>query len=270
MYRFAFRPLWILSHLLVLLLIVGLASLGFWQLRRLDEREARNHLIEARAAEPAADIAELIDRDPADVRFSQVSFEGTPSADARVLIDNRSFDGRPGAWLMTPVEAADGRTVIANLGYLPYTQGLDVDLPEVLGNRVDLAGTAQTDAGRSCTSAQVKDIQVDNRYNCIDIDLIAADLGLTDVVPFVVDLDAQTVSAATSQTSEEARLIPVPPPELDEGPHLSYAVQWFIFTAIAVFGYPLVLRKVANRHDPDNPDNPDDLDSELAELLENP
>ena len=38
---------------------------------------------------------------------------------------------------------------------------------------------------------------------------------------------------------------PVPAPTLDEGPHLSYAVQWFIFTTVAVVGYPLILRRRA-------------------------
>ena len=39
--------------------------------------------------------------------------------------------------------------------------------------------------------------------------------------------------------------IPLPLPDLTEGPHLSYAVQWFIFMTIALIGYPLVLRKVS-------------------------
>ena len=39
--------------------------------------------------------------------------------------------------------------------------------------------------------------------------------------------------------------IPLPFPDLTEGPHLSYAVQWFIFMTIALIGYPLVLRKVS-------------------------
>ena len=38
-------------------------------------------------------------------------------------------------------------------------------------------------------------------------------------------------------------------PTPTEGPHLSYAVQWFIFSAIAVVGYPLVLRYVSRRPD---------------------
>ena len=38
-------------------------------------------------------------------------------------------------------------------------------------------------------------------------------------------------------------------PAPGDGPHLGYAVQWFIFTAIAVVGYPLVLRHVSRRPD---------------------
>ena len=38
---------------------------------------------------------------------------------------------------------------------------------------------------------------------------------------------------------------PLGAPHPDEGPHLSYAVQWFIFTTIAAGGYVLLLRKVA-------------------------
>ena len=39
--------------------------------------------------------------------------------------------------------------------------------------------------------------------------------------------------------------LPLPTPDLGEGPHLSYAVQWFIFTLIGLVGYPLVLARVA-------------------------
>ena len=37
----------------------------------------------------------------------------------------------------------------------------------------------------------------------------------------------------------------LPAPELTEGPHLSYAIQWFIFSTIAIVGYPLILRRRA-------------------------
>ena len=37
--------------------------------------------------------------------------------------------------------------------------------------------------------------------------------------------------------------IPVPRPTLDEGPHLSYAFQWFFFTISTVVAYTLILRR---------------------------
>ena len=42
MYRFLFSPRWLGFHLLVIVGIVTMVSLGFWQLRRLDERKAFN------------------------------------------------------------------------------------------------------------------------------------------------------------------------------------------------------------------------------------
>jgi cytochrome oxidase assembly protein ShyY1 len=62
--------------------------------------------------------------------------------------------------------------------------------------------------------------------------------------------------------------VPVPPPELSEGPHLSYAVQWFIFSTIAVVGYPITLRRVVIRRgkEVDDEDGDGDLDAELRQL----
>jgi cytochrome oxidase assembly protein ShyY1 len=46
----------------------------------------------------------------------------------------------------------------------------------------------------------------------------------------------------------------LPEPALDEGPHLGYAVQWFIFSTIALVGYPLIIRRSArNREDDEDP-----------------
>ena len=43
--------------------------------------------------------------------------------------------------------------------------------------------------------------------------------------------------------------VPVPATDLGEGSHLSYAVQWFVFTVIGLVGYPLVLVRLARRGD---------------------
>ena len=57
----------------------------------------------------------------------------------------------------------------------------------------------------------------------------------------------QLVSSTPGEVNPEGapELVPLGRPELSEGPHLGYAVQWFTFTTIAVVGYALLLRRVA-------------------------
>ncbi len=64
-----------------------------------------------------------------------------------------------------------------------------------------------------------------------------------------VALDQQTSSPANNQAYPQ----PVPGPALNDGPHLSYAIQWFSFTAITVLLYPVLLRRRSRRDDPPTP-----------------
>jgi cytochrome oxidase assembly protein ShyY1 len=57
------------------------------------------------------------------------------------------------------------------------------------------------------------------------------------VVPMYIELTA-------SQPAESGGYPePIAAPELGEGPHLSYAVQWFLFSAIAAVGWVLAVRR---------------------------
>ena len=55
------------------------------------------------------------------------------------------------------------------------------------------------------------------------------------VLPVMVLLEDSTPPATYPRA--------VPLPQLDDGPHLSYAIQWFSFAAIALIGGGLWLRK---------------------------
>jgi cytochrome oxidase assembly protein ShyY1 len=88
-----------------------------------------------------------------------------------------------------------------------------------------------------------------------------------DIEPVVEQPDTlpAVVLADRSDPAERGeQLQPVPLPDLGEGPHLSYAVQWFIFSVIAVVGYPLVLRRVVQRRGREV----DDEDDEESPLLD--
>ena len=84
------------------------------------------------------------------------------------------------------------------------------------------------------------------------------------IVPAYVQLQTQQ----PPQSGIQPRVLPEP--VLDEGPHFSYAVQWFIFTTIALVGYPLILRRKARDTEREDDDlDAEDLDREAAAIGSN-
>jgi cytochrome oxidase assembly protein ShyY1 len=59
-----------------------------------------------------------------------------------------------------------------------------------------------------------------------------------DLLPAYVELTAQEPPAGSLPT-------PLPAPTQDEGNHLNYAGQWFIFALLTCIVYPLLLRRTA-------------------------
>lgn len=237
--RFLLRPRWLLSHVLVLALVVVMINLGFWQLRRLDEKRARNDLIEAASDQPPVDPRALV-RDLDAARFRPViatgRYEGAPT-----LVLNRTEGGLAGSWVVETLVLEDGSRVPVSRGFLIT----DRAVPEAPRGSVAVQGYA------------VPRERLD-RTARIDLEHVFDETG---VLPLLVQ-------TTRSSPVDDPALTAVERPELGEGPHLSYAVQWFIFSTIAVIGYPLVLRRVVRRrgHEVDDV-REDELDRELAELL---
>lgn len=234
MYRFALRPWWILSHLVVIAIAVLFVNLGFWQLRRYDERVASNAVIEARRAAPEVDVADLpADADGEELRYRSVAVQGS-FADGALLIDNRSHDGLPGGWLVAPFVLEDGSTIAVSRGFLGYSGGAP-ELPAPPAGSVTVHGRV-LDFADGCATRSDDAGQVVGA-SCLDRDAAQAAFG-TKVAPIAIQ-------QAHAEPADDASLVPVPLPELGEGSHRSYAAQWFIFTAIGLIGYPLILRRVA-------------------------
>ncbi len=244
MYRFALRPSWILSHVLVLLLIVVFVKLGFWQLNRFDEKQATNELVEQRVGEQTVPIEEVSDPTAGtevgdDLRFRPVTATGEYVVGDTVLVRGRSREGSPGFWVLTPLDQGDGGAVVVNRGWVPFlerTDGTDVDWSTPTGT-VDIEGLVD----KSSSGAQAAgDAQVTVRR--ADLDWYREQVAY-ELQPVLIQL--------LDQDPEQSGDLPTPleVPELDEGSHLGYAVQWFIFAVIAIAGYPVILRRVAHQQE---------------------
>ena len=239
MYRFLLRPRWLAFHLLVVVAIVGMVNLGFWQLRRLDSRQEFNATVEARYDQPPVPLDELVPSGatPGDdaldaLEWRPVTVSGTYLPDATVLVVNRSQNGRAGQNVAVPLQLADGRILLVNRGFVP----LATEVPAVPAESVELVGRLRASQARSLGQlSDPEDGELDEVLR-VDIPRLARQLP-GEVVPMYVDL-AESDPAEPVPYPE-----PVATPDLGEGNHLSYAVQWFIFAIAVGVGWVLAVRR---------------------------
>jgi cytochrome oxidase assembly protein ShyY1 len=245
-YRFARRPLWIASHVLVGAIVVLMIWAGFWQLRRFGERRDLNRLYEERQSAAVTDVAGVVDPaigfdDPAidGAVFRRVTAEGIYAGD-EVLVRNRTQGGRPGVWILTPLELGDGTALMVNRGFLPGS-----GVPEVPDEAAPPAGDVTVTGLLQATQERGRFGPTDpadgelDAVSRVDLRRLQEQI-VADLYPAWLILEDQTPPQAGAVP------IPISPPEpFSETRHLSYAVQWFAFTIIALIGYPMILRRQA-------------------------
>jgi surfeit locus 1 family protein len=244
-YRFLVSPGWILRHLIALALAVALVNLGLWQLRRLHERRAHNATLAARATEQVVDVnaGQPGAVTPVDLAYREAAAVGTYRPDQEVLVRARSFDGAPGAWVLTPLDLGNGRAVVVNRGWIPASgpPTLPAEATAPAG-QVTVRGLLMTSEQRGGFGPKDPEGGVLATLARVDLPRLQAQVP-EQLYPLYVQLEAQ--SPAPAATLPQV----LPPPERDDGPHLSYAIQWFSFAAMGVVAYGLLIRKIARQRE---------------------
>jgi cytochrome oxidase assembly protein ShyY1 len=232
-YGFLFRPRWIAFHLLVVAAVVAMINLGFWQLRRLDERREFNEQVSTRIGQPPEPLDDVLgaDTDPDAVEWRAVEASGTYLPDEQFVVVNRSQGGVAGELVVTPFELSDGRILLVERGFVPLATE---SAPAPSGNVDVVARLRPSEVRRRGQLSDPAEGELSEVHR-VDIDRLARQLA-GPVVPMYVEL--------VSSTPGEAGPFPAPVelPELTEGPHLSYAVQWFIFSVCVAVGWAFAVR----------------------------
>lgn len=208
--------------ILALSLAALFVRLGFWQLHRLGERRARNAQIRAARALPPIELP-LRHLDPDALRDRRATAHGIYDYPQERVWTARTFQGVPGVALLTPLRLTDGAAVFVDRGWAPSADARHIDAARYReGDSVVVTGLllpAPRDRG--------------------DVDpALLRDSVPYPVLPVVIQLD----DTAAPHPAGTARWRT---PPLDDGPHLSYAIQWFSFATIGVVGTIVVLRKTA-------------------------
>jgi surfeit locus 1 family protein len=233
-------PRWIVAHVVVLILAIVFVNLGFWQLRRLDERRLSNTVGESRYQEGPLGIEELLAAagDEQDsLEYRRATATGVFLTEHEVLVRSQVYQGVAGFHVITPLVGEDGSATLVNRGWVPLE--LDevpvAEAPPPPGE-VTIEGWVRPTQERPALGPRDPEDGRLAAMSRVDIDRIG------EQVPFELD------PVYLSQLGEEQDELPIPvdaPTFDDEGPHLAYAIQWFGFALIGVLGYLALVRRSA-------------------------
>lgn len=214
-------------------MITSFVLLGRWQLDRLEWRRHHNEVVVAHASAPVVEFTDAFTGPVEDdAQWQRIRVSGRYDADRQIQVRYRNQNDQRGVEVLTPLHATDGRTVLVDRGFLAQQPGQPPPeaLPPPPDGEVTVVGFVRRNERGRANAVN----PVDQRVRLINAPAVAATL------PYpVVDGYLGLIS---SEPAQEGGLQPMVPPELTEGPHLSYAVQWFAFTLIAVVGLVVLIR----------------------------
>jgi len=224
------EPWAIFKSLISLLLIVLCLWAAQWQYHRGVDRHARNTVIEERIAKSALELTR-VEQDLANYEWQSVTTSGAFDSEKQILLRNRYNEGKYGYEVLTLFTADDSRRFWVDRGWVEA--GKTATTPPVVtplpNERVSITGRLRLDSslprgsffalpgkGQGLVSELNAQSQLDTEKFYIDL-LSGSDKSLTPEVP--------------------AQL-----PELSDGPHMAYALQWIFFGGLVIYGRILIRR----------------------------
>ncbi len=250
---FLLKPRWLILHLCAIALAILFINFGFWQIRRLHQRQAHNTLLEERLSQAPEPLAKLLlsystdspANDNASIAFRPVTVTGAYDSSKEVLLRTAdNYNDQPGYYLLTPLKLSESEALLVKRGWVPF----ELNVPPIaeanppLG-QVELEGVVLLPTVRP--SGFLSSLTPRDPPGELEITAYTDTKRLESQLPYkllpvILDLKQQSPAQTTP--------LPLPNevPEFTNGPHLGYAIQWFSFALIGIVGYSLLLRGLVN------------------------
>lgn len=240
MFAFLLKPKWLALTIIAILLQPAFWELSQWQIRRLHERQAHNLTVTTNESQSPVAAEEILSTgngknsfDPS-YEWRTVDVVGKWIPEKQVLVRKQSYESNLGFWVVTPFKSTSGLVVLVNRGWVPASGSAKESpavssppsgLTEILG-RIRIAASRTEPEPTDLPSGQVDRI-VPSEVLAGDEYVSNAYLELTQSIP----------------ESRGADLQPILAPEISEGPHRSYAIQWVLFAILTLVGWGILVRK---------------------------
>lgn len=244
-----FSRRWLLASVLVLASAAVMVRLGIWQLDRMEWRQAFNARVQEQMhAEPFVLNESTVDLDLYSMEYRQVFVTGTYLPEDEIVLRNQVWDGEFGSELgvalFTPMAIGGTDTaILVERGWVPQ-ENASREIRAIY--REDGVVTVTGRLRRAETDFSINEwlhpdpaLSADrdrlDAWNNLDLDRIASQID-PPLLPVYLQL---------SPEGEQNQPPYASPPSLDlsEGPHLGYAIQWFIFASLLLIGYPLYVQR---------------------------
>ena len=220
-----------LGAAIALVVAAVFVRLGIWQLDRLHQRRARNAVVLARRSLPPVAITSAAL--PLDsVRDRRVTATGAWDYAHERVWGARSYEGVPGVAVLTPLRLSSDAAVFVDRGWAPSADALHVDRAALR------EGEAATVTGLAYAAPRGRG----------DVDPTR----LRDSLPYSIAPFIVQALHSDRPTVRPSDLVYWPAPEPGDGPHLSYAIQWFAFAGIVILGMGALIRKQAREREASN------------------
>lgn len=224
------EPWAIFKSLIALSLIVLCLWAAQWQYHRGVDRHARNTVIEERIAKSPIALTD-VENNPAQYEWQSVTTSGVFDSEKQILLRNRYSEGKYGYEVLTLFTADDSRTFWVDRGWVEA--GKTATTPPVVtplpSERVSITGRLRLDSSLPRGSF----FALPGKGQGLVSELNAQ--SQLDTEKFYIDLLSGSDSSLTPE-------VPAQLPELSDGPHMAYALQWLFFGGLVIYGRILIRR----------------------------
>jgi surfeit locus 1 family protein len=242
-----FSRRWLLATLIVLAGVALCVRLGIWQLDRLEKRRAFNARVQSQIDQPPLNLSsETVGEDLYNMEYRPAKVSGTYDFSQEIAIINQSYGNELGVHLVTPLLiSGSDQAILVDRGWIPHQDYQSGDWSKFAEpGVVEIEGVlrrpqTKAEIGGRTDPPLTPGEPFRAAWNFVNIEQIGEQVTLPLLGAYIQQSPDPAWTKLPYRTQPEI--------EITEGPHLSYALQWFSFAVLLGIGYPFFIRRQERR-----------------------
>ena len=228
-----FNPISLLQSFVALLLIAACLFAAQWQFSRGSNQSANNKIIAANLDLPSLNIQDIENLDPVANQWRKITLQGKFSMSNQELVRNRYYEGKFGFEVLTLFTTTNGQNFWVDRGWVAAgpNAATPPDVEQVTGESIEITARIRSEN----LSRQLQGSFFVTRATSEKPESIAKLQGI-DANEYYLDL-------LGSPDGQVRPLTEIELPELSNGPHYAYGIQWLAFALLALTGRFLIFRE---------------------------